>query len=202
MLGLLWANRAYSKLYLPVFMKGNSSVNKLSQVVCLTLLLLVGTQVQSQSQRSIAPFQTSQHSYTLKIGRHMYKLPLTVTYTNHSNDSVYLTRYCGEDSPPEFALEKWDGSSWNIVLGIPIACEGVGGIPPITVAPGASYVMKLVAEGYKSRNAQNFGGTAIPGCYRLIFSAYTTTSKNDSYDPQNLVPLSQRASNSFRLRLP
>lgn len=189
-------------LYLPVFVKGSSSVNKLSQIVCPTLLLLVGTQVQSQSRQPITPFQTSQLSYTLKVGRHIYKLPLTVTYTNHSNDSVNLTRYCGEDSPPEFALEKWDGSSWNIVLGIPIPCEGVGGIPPITVAPDASHVMRLVAEGYKSRNAQNFGGTAIPGCYRLIFSAYTTTSKNDPYDPQNLVPFSQRVSNSFQLRLP
>lgn len=177
-------------------------MGKLFRSFWLLSLLLIIDHGYSQSNRVTTLFQTAKSSYTVTTDAHMYRLPIMVIYTNSFFKPVYLARSCGKNSSPEFTFEKQVEEGWAIVTGIPIPCETVGGIPPITVLPGSRYTINLIARGYRNPNEPGFDGIPIPGRYRLVFGAYRNVSEDSFFDLQDPLPTSQNVSNSFELKFP
>lgn len=155
----------------------------------------------SPRQRKPPPVRTDEASYTLDVDEHRYLLTLEATYTNRTGATVYFERFCGNVDTPWFSLEKRLGDGWVTALALP--CPLVGGIPPIEVKPGERYTATVEAEAYRGPNvAPSFEVTPIPGRYRLVFEAYTKVDENDFYALSDPLPVSQRVSNAFILKLP
>ncbi len=146
------------------------------------------------------PIRTDKTSYTLDVDEHRYLLTLRATYINRTGKAVYFTRFCENADTPWFSLDKRTEWGWEVALEIP--CLAVSGIPPIVVAAGESYTAEVEATAYKGRVIPSFYITPIPGSYHLVFDAYAEVNESDFYTLSDPLPMSQRVSNVFMLKLP
>lgn len=147
------------------------------------------------------PIRTDKTSYTLDVDEHRYLLTLEATYTNRTGAPVYFTRFCGNADTPWFSLDKHSRDGWVTALAIP--CPLRGGTAPIKVKPGERYMATVEAEAFRGPNvAPSFEVTPIPGTYRLVFDAYAKVNESDFHTLSDPLPVSQRVSNVFKLKLP
>jgi hypothetical protein len=145
---------------------------------------------------SDAPLQTSDLTYQLRDdGRGGLTTGIPFTYHNDTGRTVYLVN-CGGDVPP--SLEKWVDSRW-VAAWSPILLMCLS--PPIVIAPGDDfeYTLAVYAARHGSNAFPQFEVAEPQGTYRLVWHA----PRHDYYsDAPSPLPLDDRVSNTFELRMP
>jgi hypothetical protein len=152
-----------------------------------------------------APILTDQSVYTVQrgathlddgtlYGRYV-QLFIRLRYTNPTTGSIYLPT-CHTVSPP--VLEKLEARGW-VTAFAPIvqACLG----PPEIIERGRTFEYLYHVQAYLpgSRVMPQFQ-TAVPGTYRLVWSAYATwTAYGTEPGIGRELPLEARVSNEFEI---
>ena len=117
---------------------------------------------------------------------------IDMTYRNATDDVVFL-HGCKRPSLP--VLQKWQGGAWVLAWG---AVEQSCGSTPVPIPPGETYAMTVPVMGYlPGQNAAPTFDTEVEGTYRLLWTVYTADEPREDA----LLPLDQRVSNTFELRL-
>lgn len=142
------------------------------------------------------PLQTDRLTYTLETVDLGLEVLIPFTYTNRTGDTVFVVN-CNGNAPP--SLEKHESGDWVPAWGAVVdLCLS----PPIVIAPGEAYTDTLeVFGGFPDSDAHpQFTVDDVEGVYRLLWRPL------HDYDPDRQgfgepVPLDDRISNRFRLRL-
>ena len=146
-----------------------------------------------------APVRTSAAEYRLRATPDGYAAEIPYAYANRSGGPLYLVNCSGRVTPglQRRAGEGW-GGTWDFETD---TCPS----PPVVIAAGTTYRDTLWAHvtahhphGLLAELDSSGGG----GTYRLILFEVLA-----SYDPEArphgpVVPLEERVSNAFRLRVP
>jgi len=145
--------------------------------------------------------RTDRTAYTLQHAQGLYWIELSVTYTNHSAQAVYLHRACGSGDGPHRELRRVDDSGADIELGA-VICITRPLQPPIEVGPGDTYLDRFSAYSAESPNANPpITMDQRTGTFRL---EYFVQSENrvEGWEAVALLPEARRVSNSFRVEAP
>ncbi len=145
-----------------------------------------------------APITTDRERYTPDDFGDYVRYTVTATYSNTTDESVYLIP-CGFE-PPVYSLERFDGNTWR-KSGYSLACPAVLA-PSVEVASGTSLSATLQLDAFRLPNSYpQLGSDLMPGVHRLVF-AITASVDDEGFANDELLPLEQRVSNAFELQAP
>ncbi len=141
--------------------------------------------------------QTDQETYALVLDDEINALVLSmrVSYTNPSSRTTYLPK-CGKEKPVP-VLQKLDSTGWINALS-PV-CPMIL-LPPIRVEPRQTYTQAVVLQSSLFPIYPRLSVNEISGTYRLLYKIYETGSRDGQLgDPNIMVPLAARVSNTFQI---
>jgi hypothetical protein len=132
-----------------------------------------------------APITTDHERYTPEAFGDRVTYTIEVSYTNTTDESVYLTP-CGYE-PPSYYLERFNGETWQRSnFGYP--CPAVLA-PSVEVKTGENLTATLQLDAYRSPDAfPQFGTDLVPGVHRLVF-AITASVDNEGFANDDPLPL-------------
>ena len=142
-------------------------------------------------------FRTDSSSYTLRPDNIGYSALINVEYTNSTPDTVYFINCNGVTG---VTFEKLVDSTWKMAwLPGMNACLSA----PIVVPPGSKRQFPTHAFARRTGEAQSgeFTIDDAPGTYRIVWP-HTVASYQSSPPFGDSLPLTQRVSNRFVLRVP
>jgi hypothetical protein len=126
-----------------------------------------------------------------------YRVVIPYTYTNRTGDTVYLTNCNGDVSP---SLQRRVGGAWE-GWWYPVMNECLS--PPVVIAPGAVYRDSLdVMIGEQDREVYDVLVESRALDVRLDWQQALTSFSARKYPFGPQLPIEQRVSNAFTLRLP
>lgn len=144
-----------------------------------------------------ALFRTDSVAYTLRARDNGFETRIGVTFTNRTSDTTYFVNCNGSVG---VSLEKMIDGNWrNAWSPVMPACLS----PPIAVAPGATRSMPIeLFAGFAGSNVYpQFAVAEISGIYRAVWNSAVTGYQSQLPFGEPL-PLAQRTSNRFTLRVP
>lgn len=152
-----------------------------------------------------APITTDRERYTPEYIDDYVTYTVEVSYTNTTDKSVYLVTCGGTPPSPVYQLERFDGDRWRFNY-FPICRTGPFLVPATEVKPGEGFTTDLTIVVYTTRTPENYGvpllGTDIMvGVNRLVFHIVASVDE-DGVANDDLLPLHQRVSNAFELKVP
>jgi hypothetical protein len=152
-----------------------------------------------------APITTDRERYTPEDFGNYVTYTIEVSYTNTTDESVYLVPCSGTPPPPARQLERFDGGQWQFNYR-PFCRTGPGPVPATEVEPNEGFTADLILDIYTTRTPENYGypllGTDImTGVNRFVFDIVASVDENGVANG-DLLPLEQRVSNAFELRVP
>jgi hypothetical protein len=133
---------------------------------------------------------TDSLSYTL-VG---YGFVLGMVYTNMQPDTMQIATCPGYLTPE---LQRWSGTAWETAL----EPNAVPCSVPVTVAPLGQYreMEQIHGSPPPSHFTPVWSRVDPSGTYRAVYNIHHAASSRDS---AATVPIEQRVSNNFTLRLP
>lgn len=147
--------------------------------------------------RDAVAFQTDSLSYTLLSASVGLEGKIAFVFTNPTSAPVYIVNCRGATS---LRLEKQSGDTWVPAWSpvIPLCLSA-----PIVVQPGQQYAGVVhVFGGYPSTAMHpRFVVDSVPGVYRIVWADVLRTYNNRTYPFGEPLPLEQRVSNRFQLRV-
>jgi hypothetical protein len=142
-------------------------------------------------------FQTESLSYTLISTQSSLETRIAFVFTNPTPAPVYIVNCKGTTS---LRLEKQSGDKWVPAWSpvIPLCLSA-----PIVVQPGQRYSGVVhVSAGHPSNNLYpKFAVDPVPGVYRIVWRDVLRTYDDRANPFGEPLPLEQRVSNRFRLRV-
>lgn len=152
-----------------------------------------------------APITTDRERYTSEDFGNYVTYTIEVSYTNTTDESIYLLPCSGTPPPPARQLERFDGGQWQFNYR-PFCRTGPGPVPATEVEPNEGFTADLILDIYTTRTPENYGypllGTDImTGVNRFVFDIVASVDENGVANG-DLLPLEQRVSNAFELRAP
>ena len=142
--------------------------------------------------------------HELSVSGPLYGADIPFRYATQTSDTLVITR-CGAPRAP--MLEWWDGTQWREAFHhIGLSCLG----PPFVIPPGTVIHDTLRVRAFSDSIGPR-GNKVIPywltshdvGQYRLVWPlrAQAPPAERAAFRAGPLRPLSERVSNTFRLRL-
>jgi hypothetical protein len=133
---------------------------------------------------------------TMRREGEWYRAVIPYTYTNRTGDSVYLTNCNGDVSP---SLQRRVDGKWT-GWWYPVMNECLS--PPVVIAPGAVYRDSLgIMLGRQDREVYEQLVAARSLEVRLDWQQALTSFSAEKYPFGPQLPLEQRVSNAFTLRI-
>ncbi len=147
-----------------------------------------------------APIQTDGLEYELQDNAgYTWDVAIPLRYTNNTGRTIYVPN-CNRTIVTW--LEKEDAGEWVFAWGgVTAACQS----PVIVVEPAATYddTLHVIAGQTGTNIGSKFRVTDIDGIYRIVWVEVYSSYDPDARQPiGEKLPLHQRVSNRFRLRLP
>lgn len=164
-----------------------------------------GTTSPVAPSRDSSPVQTDSTIYHLERNLDALDAWATVTYVNRTGSAVYFERCYFGDSTPTYTYQRIEGPSlfdragWSnrTVVGIAWACYG--GVPTGVLAAGDSISIRVWVGSADSPHAYPPVTYAERiGTFRILLDLCATYA----IEVCSLLPVEQRRSNEFLLRLP
>jgi hypothetical protein len=147
------------------------------------------------------PFQTDRAEYVL-AGNLVLPVPMQVTFTNSRPAPVFLHLACGSGPELSRAFERVAGGNGPVALGA-IVCITAPLHPPVRVESGATFVDTFplqVGQWIEYDTSANIA--RVTGTFRLLYDVQSTARSSGGWGAVDLVPVAERHSNVFRVRLP
>ena len=145
--------------------------------------------------------RTDSTTYKLRYTPGLYWIDMLVTVTNRSARDVYLHRACGYGEKPHRELRRTDDSDSRIWLGVAFCITQPLQLP-IRVRAGETYVDEFSLPSTESPNATPpITMDERTGRFQLEYFIQTE-NRVEGWDAVELLPLSTRLSNSFRVDPP
>lgn len=142
--------------------------------------------------------QTDGLRYELRVGDSFWEAEIPFSFTNPTDDSVYVVG-CRGPSPP--SLQRLEDGKW--VLGWDPLVFNCLDLPPFSIGPRERYsgTLFLVAAFPDAAADPKFVFDPPDGIYRLVWMPRASfDERTPGFGP--LLPLEQRISNSFALVRP
>ena len=155
----------------------------------------------TEPRPGVEPFQTDRTEYALATNL-VLPVPMQVTFTNRLPSPVYLHLACGSGPMPSRTFARVAGGSGPVALGA-FACITEPLHPPVRVESGATFVDTFplqVAQWIQLDTAANIAMDT--GTFRLVYDVQSTARTSGSWTAVDLLPVENRNSNVFRVRLP
>ena len=160
--------------------------------------LVIGCDSQTALERDAELLiQTEEAEYSLVADNNGLATEISYSFENRTGHTVYLSNCNGSFA---LQLERLQGNEWEVAWEPVLpACLSA----PITIERGEVYETTLnIWAGFPGSNSfPQFDAPDFSGTYRIVWvSAYSSYDENE-FPFGSAIPLEQRVSNSFLLRI-
>ncbi len=161
------------------------------------VLLACGSPPTSAGGEEEHPLRTEHLEYELRHTESGFEGEIAFAYTNRTGETVSLIN-CRGNVPP--SLEKREGDGW-VTAWTPVTLMCLS--PPVVIEPDATFTdtLRIVAGRPSGDVRPRFQVAEVEGTYRLVWHWAVHDYDPDRQGFGDPLPLEERISNSFVLRI-